>query len=92
MERSFVEVREAHWRALAMVAALEEEIEWLSYPITRGRLEAQANSRSQDCCRWRSRGWKRRCHQVWPEDCHAPYFEYHLPGGVQNPKKMKRLL
>ena len=40
MERSLTEVREAHQRALAMVMALEEEIEWLSCPITRGWLEA----------------------------------------------------
>ena len=79
MERSLSKVREAHWRALAAAAALEEEIQWLSHPITRAWLEAQAHSRSQDCCRWRSRGWKRRHHLVQPEDCHAPYFEYHPP-------------
>ena len=78
-ERSLAEVREAHWRALAMVATLEEEIEWLSCPITRGQSEAQAHSRSQDRCRQRSRGQKRRHCQVWPDDCHAPYFEYHTP-------------
>ena len=62
-----------------MVASLEEEIEWLSCPITRGWLEAQAHSRSWDCHRQRSRGWKRRHHQVQLEDCCAPYFEYHPP-------------
>ena len=77
MERSLTEAREAHWRALAMAVALEEETVQLSHPITRSRLEAWAHSRSQDCHRWRSRGQKGRCHQVWPEDCHAPYFEYH---------------
>ena len=40
MERSINKAREAHWRALAMVAALEEEIEQLSCPISRGQLEA----------------------------------------------------
>ena len=79
MERSLTEVREAHWRTLAMAATLEEEIEWLSHPISRGQLEAQAHSRSQVCCKQRSRGQKRRLHQVWLEDCHAPYFEYHPP-------------
>ena len=76
-ERSLAEAKEAHQRALAIVAALEEEIVWLSCPLTRSWLEAWANSRSQDHCRQRSKGWKRRHCQVWPEDCHAPYFEYH---------------
>ena len=40
MERSLAKVREAHQRALAMASALEEEIEQLSHPITRGQLEA----------------------------------------------------
>ena len=40
MERSLTKVREAHWRALAMAATMEEEIEWLSCPITRGQSEA----------------------------------------------------
>ena len=75
-ERSLAEVREAHWKALAMVGTLEEEIEWLSCPLTRSQLEAWAHSWSWDHCRWRSRGWKRRHHQVQPEDCCAPYFEY----------------
>ena len=76
-ERSLTEVREAHQKALATAATLGEEIEWLSCPLTRSQLEAQAHSRSWDCHRWRSRGQKRRCHQVQPEDCHAPYFKYH---------------
>ena len=79
MERRLAKAREAHQRALATAASLEEEIEQLSQPITRGQLEACAHSRSWDCCRWRSRGWKRRCHQVWPEESHDPYFKYHPP-------------
>ena len=79
MERSLAKVGETHQRVLATVATLEEEIEWLSHPITRGWSEAGAHSRSWDVCRRRSRGQKRRHHQVWPEDCHAPYFEYHPP-------------
>ena len=75
--RRFMEVREAHKKALAMAAALEEEIEWLSCPLIRSQSKAQAHSQNRDCCRYRSRGQKRRHHQVWPEDCHAPYFEYH---------------
>ena len=78
-ERRLAKVREAHQRALAIAATLEEEIERLSWPITRGQSEAHAHSRSQDCLRWRSRGWKSRCHQAWLEESHAPYFEYHPP-------------
>ena len=70
-------MREAHQKALAMAATLEEEIEWLSCPLIRSQLEARAHSRSRDCCRCRSRGQKRRHCQVQLEDCHAPYFEYH---------------
>ena len=77
VERSLTKAREAHQKALAMAAALEEEIEWLSYPLVRSQLEAQAHSRSRDCCRGRSRGQKRRHCQVWLDDCHAPCFEYH---------------
>ena len=43
-ERSLAETREAHWKALAMASALEEEIEWLSCPLTRSQMEAQALS------------------------------------------------
>ena len=35
VERSLTKVREAHQKALATVAALEEEIEWLSCPLAR---------------------------------------------------------
>ena len=72
-------MREAHWRALATAAALEEEIEQLSQSITRGQSEACAHSRSQDCHRWKSQGQNRRCCPVQPEESHAPYFEYHTP-------------
>ena len=74
------EVREAHHRALVMVAALEEEIEWLSCPLAQSQSETQAHSHSRDHCRHRSWGWKERHCQVWLEDCHAPYFEYHPSG------------
>ena len=60
-----------------MAAPLEEEIEWLSCPLIRSQSEAWAHSQSRDHHTCRSRGWKRKCHQVWPEDCHGPYFEYH---------------
>ena len=60
-----------------MAAALEGEIEQLSHPVVRSWSEVWAHSRSRDWHRCRSRGKKRRCCQVQPEDCHAPYFEYH---------------
>ena len=40
MKRSHTEVREAHWKALATVATLEEEMEWLSCPLIRSQSEA----------------------------------------------------
>ena len=75
VERSLTKVREAHQKALAMAATLEEK--WLSCPLIRSQLKAWAHSKSRDCHRWKSRGWKKRHCQVHPEDCHAPYFEYH---------------
>ena len=55
-ERDLTEVREAHWRALATAAALEEKIERLSQSITRGWPDACTHSRSHDHCRRRSWG------------------------------------
>ena len=60
-----------------MVAILEEEIEWLSCPLVRSQPEVWACSKSRDHHACRSRGQKRRQCQVLPEDCLAPYFEYH---------------
>ena len=40
VERNLAKVREAHQKALAMVAALEEEIEQLSQPLIRSQSEA----------------------------------------------------
>ena len=77
MERSLAKVREAHQKALAMAATLEEEIEWLSCPLTRSQPEVQVHSKSRDCQVHGSRGQKRRHCQVQPENCPAPYFKYH---------------
>ena len=71
VERSLAKVRQAHQKEL------EEEIEWLSHPLVRSWPEVWAHSKSRDCHVCRSRGQVRRCHQLWPEDCHASYFEYH---------------
>ena len=75
VERSLAKVREAHQKALAMVAALEEEIELLSCPLISWP-EVWAHSKSRDCHVHRSRRQKRSCHQVWPGGCPAPYFKY----------------
>ena len=40
VERSLTEVRVAHQKALAMVATLEEKIEWLSCPLSQSWSEA----------------------------------------------------
>ena len=88
-ERSPAKVREAHCSALAAAATLEGEIEWLSCPLICSQSETWTHSCSRDCHRHRSREQKRRCCQVWPEDCHAPYFKYNPllrssePGGEE---------
>ena len=48
-ERDFTEAMEAHQRALAAMAALEERIERLSKSIIRGWLDTPAQSWSCDC-------------------------------------------
>ena len=48
-ERDLAKVREAHQRALATVATLEEKIEGLSQSITIGQLDTQTHSWSHDC-------------------------------------------
>ena len=59
-------VCEAHQKALAAVATLEEEIERLGH--TRNCSQLRARSKNRDC-QWQSReGQKRRCCQVWFED------------------------
>ena len=77
VERSLANVREAHQKALAMVAAMEEEIEQLSCSLIRSQPEVRTQSRSRDHWIHGSRGWKRRHHQIQPENCPAPYFKYH---------------
>ena len=77
--RDLAEVREAHQRALATVATLEEEIEQLSQSVTQGQLGIRAHSWSQDCHRTRSWGWNGRCHRVHPEEGPAPFFKYSPP-------------
>ena len=47
-KRDLAKVREAHQRALAAAATLEEKIERLSWSITRGWPDVCAHSWSQD--------------------------------------------
>ena len=75
-ERGLAEVREAHWRTLATVAILEEEIQWLSQSITQGQSETHAHSRSWDHWRRRSQGQNRRFCWVWLEESPTPFFKY----------------
>ena len=77
MERSLANVRKAHQKALAMAPALEEEIEWLSCPPTRSQPKVRTHSRRRDHWIHRSKGQKRRYHQMQPESYPAPYFEYN---------------
>ena len=55
-ERDLTKVGEAHWKALATMAALEEGIESLSQSLTQGQLDICANSRSWDHQKRRSEG------------------------------------
>ena len=70
MERSLATVREAHQKALAVVATLKEEIERLS--CTQNCPETRARSKSRDCWRWSREEQKRRHSQVWFEDPPSP--------------------
>ena len=70
VERSLATVHEAHQKALAMVATLEEEIERLS--CTQNCPETRARSKSRDCCGQSREEQKRRCCQVQFEDPPAP--------------------
>ena len=90
-ERDLTEVRESHWKALATMAALEEEIERLSQSLTWGQLDVHAHSQSWNCQRRRSQGQNWRHHQVWPEESPVPFFKYSPPKWVQDLGRMKRL-
>ena len=76
-KRSLANVRNAHQKALATVVALEEEIEWLSWPPAGNKPGARTHSKSRDCQTHESRGPKRRHHQNQPKSCPASYFEYN---------------
>ena len=78
-ERGLAKVREAHQKALATMAELEDEVEQLSQSITWGQSEAHTNSRSWNCHRWKSWGWNRRHCLIQLEESPAPYFKYNPP-------------
>ena len=73
-KRDLDKAREAHQRALAAMATLEERIERLSWSITRDQLGACAQSWSCVHQRRRSQGWNRRHHRALLEDSpvHSP--------------------
>ena len=65
VEQSPVNVTEAQWKALAAAAALKEEIERLSCPLSQRWLEVRGSyGRSKDCRAYRFTECKRRQHQV----------------------------
>ena len=86
-KRDLTEAREAHQRALAAMATLEERIERLSWSVTGGQPGAHAQSQSCDCQRRKSWGQNRRHHRILPE--HSP--EHSPPWEAQEPGKMKGL-
>ena len=77
--RDLTKAREAHWRILATMAALEEKIERLSWSVTRGWLDARAHSQSCDHWRRRSQGWNRRHCRVRLEESPALSSEPNPP-------------
>ena len=60
VERSLADVMGSHQKVLAMMVALEKEIEWLSCPPARSQPKWRSHSRSRDHQIHGSRGWKRR--------------------------------
>ena len=70
VERSLAMVCEAHQKALAAVATLEEEIERLNH--TQNHSEPRTRSKSRDCWGQSREEQKWRCHQVQFEDQPAP--------------------
>ena len=89
--RDLAKVREAHQRALAAAATLEERIERLSHSMTRGWQDACAHSQSCNHQRRKSWGWSRRCHRALLENSSVHSPVQSLPGGAQGPQKMRRL-
>ena len=80
--RDLAKVREAHWRALATTAALEEKIERLNWSITRGWPDACAHSQSCDCQREKVPGTKQEMLQGFArgQPCPFPWAQPSLVG------------
>ena len=90
-ERGLAKVREAHWRALATTAALEEEIEQLSWSVTRANQRPMPTPEAgiaTDGNLGDGTGGTTWC--VWRRAMPLT-SNITLPGGVQHLKKMKRL-
>ena len=86
VERSLAKAREAHQKALATVAALEEEIEWLSFPSSGASLRHEPIPKpgtAADIDPRDRRGDTTRC---GGRTAMLPASSTTLPRGVQNPK------
>ena len=90
-KRDLAKAREAHQRALAAAATLEERIERLSQSVTRGWPGICAQSWSCNCQRRRSWGQNRRHCRVLPEDSPVHSPEHSPPRRAQEPGKTKGL-
>ena len=90
-ERDLTKGREAHQRALATAATLEERIERLSQSVTRGQPDACTQSWGCNCQRRRSQGWNRRHCRALPEDSPVHSPEHSPPQGAQEPGRTKGL-
>ena len=77
-ERDLTKVREAHQRALAATATLEERIKRLNCSTIRGWQDAHTHSWRCNC--WRRRSWKqnqRYCRALWEDS--PIHFPMHSP-------------
>ena len=90
-ERDLTKAREAHQRALAAMATLEERIERLSLSISRGQPDACTQSWSCDC--WRRRSWGGTGGATGPcwKIALSILLSTALPSGTQEPGKVKGL-
>ena len=67
-EVQLAKAREAQWKALVTTMALEEEIEWLHWSITRDHPGTHIPSQRWDWQRRRSKGQSRRHHKALPDN------------------------
>ena len=77
IDRSLTTMHRAHQKALAAVATIEEEINWLSH--TRPCSKSRARSKSKDSQRPSQEGWKKR-------HCQVRFADEAAPSQSANPK------